>query len=409
MTARKRLLPYPEERALEHAAFALGTVPTRICLVLLPVWCVEVAAEVTEGEPYELIDRYLERGIAEAGLDTPDGLARFFALEMPLVGQALRFLEAIGHVRTSRGGRLALTELGLRSVRDQVRYTVTRQDRRKLYFDAFACRPLTRAHYDARRVPFLSGEQAQQEAEGTARGRGGPRVHILFTTRGFRREALAELAGRGDRERYNLPERIDRPQSLGEELVFLPSYVVRAVDSGSAPRYLVYTPAGDEADHDLGEACSATPEVRSAVEAEEADAVRADGAFAERAGRWLSSRGLAQYRPERRPDGGWRVTLPGDAFAADRVPPAKLGSFVMLGNGFLHIWCAEERVRRGALLERIDAYLAARPNADREEVADRIARVAHQLALGEITVEKLRRGAERTGRQSLAAQLARLA
>ncbi|WP_308299099.1 hypothetical protein [Streptomyces sp. GESEQ-35] len=97
------------------------------------MWRVEVQADATEGEPYELIDRFLERGIAEAGLATADELAAFFALEPALVRQALQFLAAIRHIEEDRHGRLALTELGLRSVRDEIRCTVTQKDRRKLY------------------------------------------------------------------------------------------------------------------------------------------------------------------------------------------------------------------------------------------------------------------------------------
>jgi len=189
MNVKTRLIPYPEERALEDAAYARGTAPTRIFAILLPVWCVEIMATITEGEPYELIDRYLERGIAEANLGTVAELAEFFALDEVLVDRALQFLTAIGHVKTSKG-RLVLTELGLRSVRDQVRYVVTREDRRKLYFDAFGSRPLPRPYYDHRRVTLLSGAVL----EAAVAERGGPRFVPLSSVHGFRREALAQLA-----------------------------------------------------------------------------------------------------------------------------------------------------------------------------------------------------------------------
>jgi hypothetical protein len=72
-----------------------------------------VRATVTEGEDYELIDRYLERAIAETRLDTIADLARFLALDEVIVDRAMRFLTAIEHVRGT-GGRFALTELGVR-------------------------------------------------------------------------------------------------------------------------------------------------------------------------------------------------------------------------------------------------------------------------------------------------------
>jgi hypothetical protein len=403
MNAPARLMPYPEERALEHAAYTLEAVPTRIYSVLLPVWCVEVQADVTEGEPYELIDRFLELGIAEAGLDTAADLAAFLALDTSLVRQALRFLRLIGHVTETADGRVALTELGRRSVRDQVRYTHTRQDRRKLYFDAFGCGPLTRAHYDQRKVTFLDGDAAREALSRS----NGARWHILSVTRGFRREALVELARNPDRDRYNLPERIDNPQSLREEWVFLPAYIVRAVAAGGKVRHLVYTQAADEVADELTAACAATPEVFSALEAEEVETQRQD--FRETAGRWLSTRKLARHQPVKGRDGAWRVTLPAASFGPNRaVPLAKLGSFVVLGSSFFHVWCADERVRRHALIERTDAFLAARPNAGRDVVVAHIARVSRQLHLGAVDIQDLRRAAAETGRRALANQLSGL-
>jgi len=174
--AATRLIPYPEQRAVEDVAFAQQAVPTRIFAFLMPVWRVQIKATVTEGEPYDLIDWYLERGIAEGRLRTAGELAEFFALDPVLVDRALRFLRAIGHVTVS-GEHLALTDLGDRSVREKVRYFVTRQDRRTLYFDAFASRPLTRPYYDPRAVTLLEPEAA----DGIARGRDWPRFTPLFS------------------------------------------------------------------------------------------------------------------------------------------------------------------------------------------------------------------------------------
>ena len=117
MSTNGRLIRYPEERALEDAAFTHGLMPTRIFALLLPIWRVDVRACVTAAEPYALIDRYLELGIGTAGLDSVTGLAGFFGLDDVVVERPLRFLAGIGHV-TMGGGRVALTELGQRSVRD---------------------------------------------------------------------------------------------------------------------------------------------------------------------------------------------------------------------------------------------------------------------------------------------------
>ncbi|WUI01558.1 hypothetical protein OHR68_06980 [Spirillospora sp. NBC_00431] len=139
----KWLIPYPEEHTLEDAAYARGERSTRIYHLLLPVWGVEIRATVTEAEPYDLIDYYLERGIRACALDTTAELADLFSLDEVLVDRALRVLARIGHVGDDEGW-VALTEIGLRSVQDRWRYTVRVLDRRELYFDGICSQPLPR-------------------------------------------------------------------------------------------------------------------------------------------------------------------------------------------------------------------------------------------------------------------------
>lgn len=402
-----RLIRYPEERALEDAVYRLGVTPTRIFALLLPVLRVEIEATVTDGEPYELIDRYLGRAIAEGGLHTAAEMASFLALDEVLVDRALRFLTAIGHI-TVADGRIVLTELGQRSVRDKVRYVVTRKDRRRLYFDAFGSRPLTRPYYDSRTVTFLSGAALR---EATERG-DGPRFQLLTSTYGFRPEALTELFAHADRDRYNLPAGIDNPKQLGSpESVYLPMYVIRAIersDQGAYVRYLAYTQAADEADADIGDICQRTPEIGSVLDTAERDS-RARPDELTRATAWLADRGLGRYRPEQTPDGMWRITLPSSAFdGRGQVPMSKLGSFVILGGDFFHVWCTDRRVRRRALLERADAYLSARRRVDPAVAGVRLGQIAQQLELGTIDLPTLRTMAARDGKRDLAAHLARL-
>jgi len=75
VTAVSGLIRYPEERAVEDAAYRMGLIPTRLCRVMLPVWRAEVRATIYDSEPYDLIDRYLEAAIAKGGLGKP-GRAR---------------------------------------------------------------------------------------------------------------------------------------------------------------------------------------------------------------------------------------------------------------------------------------------------------------------------------------------
>jgi hypothetical protein len=65
---RTQLFSFPEQRVLEDAAYVRDTEPTRIFALLLPVWSVTIEADITEAEDYELIDRFLARGIAEGDL-----------------------------------------------------------------------------------------------------------------------------------------------------------------------------------------------------------------------------------------------------------------------------------------------------------------------------------------------------
>jgi hypothetical protein len=391
---------YSEARALEDVTLWQGAAPTRIFAILLPVWRVEIRATVTQGEDYALIDRFLERGIALAGLDTPAALADFLGLDEVVVDRALRFLAAIGHLARQDGG-LMLTDLGQRSVRDDRRYIVTRQDRRVLYFDAFGSRPLTSPYYDPA-VTLLSPGQAQAVA---AAGE-WPRFRPLSSTHGFRPEALAELARHPERQRFNLPERVDGPEVLGAaEQMFLPMYLVRATQPDQRVRLFAYTQAGDTADLDVSEICERTPEISSLIETEEASAPDFPG----KAARWLEGLNLGAYRPERLAGGAWRVTLPGSAFGGGAALSLVMaGSFVVRDRDVLNVWCEDAGIRRQAFLERVDAYLSYRARPEGAGTEALIGQLARLLDLGEVGVPELRQMAVQAGKSGLAAQLASL-
>ncbi|SDY45114.1 hypothetical protein SAMN05421504_105592 [Amycolatopsis xylanica] len=388
---KKNVMPYPIERALEDVVFGRGLEPARACRLFLPVWQVEVKSTTTEGRPYELIDRYLERGIAEGALSTVADLARFFGLDEPVVDRAVRFLVAIEHLHVS-DGRLTLTELGARSHRDQVSYRVTKEDRRKLYFDGFGSRPLSRRYYDAGTVTFLAGHEVGEHS----------RFLPLTTVTGFRREALAELAALPDRAHYNLPVRIDGPESLGEECVFLPVYVVRAVDSRGA-RLLVYSQAGDEADPDLGAIVERTVTIAAALDNEERGA-RPDEEERKILS-WLEKKGV-DGKPVRQRHGSWQVVLPSSAFApGGSVQLNKLGSFELFDSALVHLWCEDEQVRTKALLSRLQAYLGPWLRGRARDVEGRISRIARQLGFDGLDVADVQEMAERAGNRTLVGKL----
>jgi len=392
----ERLIRYPELRALEDAAYGGGVMPSRIFALLLPVWCVEIRATVTEAEDYELIDRYLEKAIAEADLHTTAELAGFFGLDRVVVDRALRFLTAIEHVAVD-GDRFTLTELGKRSVRDQKSYRVTVNDRRKLYFDGYGSRPLTRPYYDSSAVTFLDPADLS-----TVAGRDGPSFTTLANmSHGFRHEALADLASRSDRDAFNLPARIDNPDSLRETMVHLPIYLVRGLRRGGRPHYLAYSQIDDQADLYLSELCEQTPEIVGVCEN---DAGPGTGVGRERITEWLRKRNLNGRGPELVAGGMWRVTFPASAFTGS-LKLSQVGSFVVLGNTFFHVWCADRRTRQAALVERLDAYLGSRSHVDEEVVRLRLTRLNTQLEL-DADLPTAHQWAVAFGKTTLAEQLA---
>jgi hypothetical protein len=406
MNAVQRLMRFPPERVLEDAAVERALAPTRLHALLLPVWRVEIRATITEGEDFHLIDRHLERGLAYGGLETVAELARFFALEEPLVAQAVRFLTRTGHIE-EHAGRLALTPLGLRSVQDDRRYVITREDRRKLYFEALSCTPLSRAHYDERKVTPLAGEDLQQ----VLNSKDFPRFTMVYATTGFDHGALTRLAtkaGREERDRLNLPAALDQVESLGsEECVFLPVHVVRGLREDGQPGLLVYSQLGSEPDRDLTTAVERADHVLAVIGSEEREAEhRAAGLRA--AENWLEQKGLDDHRPQRRPDGTYSVALPASAYGPDRVPLTRVGSYTVRGSSFFHLWCRDETVRKYALLARLDLRLGARSRLTRSGAEAHVDRLARQLDLPAPDLRRLRKGAENAGYPSLAAQLARL-
>ncbi|GAB2842016.1 hypothetical protein GCM10027074_05550 [Streptomyces deserti] len=406
MSDDRRLMPFPPERVLEDAAVERGLSPTRLHALLLPVWRVEIRATVTEGEDFSLIDRFLERGLAYCGLDTVAELARFFALEEPLVAQAVRFLTRTGHIE-ERAGRLALTPLGLRSVQDDRRYRVTHEDRRKLCFEALACTALPRTHYDDRTVTLLSDDTLSR----VLNGRQYPRFTMVHPMSGFDRQALTRLTrhvGHQERDRLNLPAALDDVESLGEELVFLPVQVVRGLREDGRPGLLVYSQVGDaEPDPALTAVCERAVHVLNVIEAEEREAEHRE-ASRRAAEEWLNQRGLGAHLARRRPDGTYSVELPKSAFGPDGIALTRVGSYALRGSSFFHLWCQDENVRKRALLERLDLRLGTGRRVERVEAESYVDRLARQLRLDVPDLGRLRQGAERAGHRALAAQLARL-
>jgi len=188
-----------------------GARPVRLFALLFPVWCVEISATVCDAQPYEVLDGYLTRAIAEALIGDADELASFFGIERTLVDRALRFLETIGHLHRA-GDAVTLTDLGAQSVRDGHRY-VLKEDRQKLYFDSFTCNPLPKTHYAG--VTYF--------AEANLTGTDRTKFHTLVSLEPFRTEALTALLARSDRSDFNIPDGLQDGTARSVHTEWLPA------------------------------------------------------------------------------------------------------------------------------------------------------------------------------------------
>ncbi|GAA0513874.1 hypothetical protein [Saccharopolyspora thermophila] len=384
-------------RVLEDAAYRQGLNPTRLYALLLPVHEVEVQATTRTSRPYGLIDRFLERAIAEGGITTVPGLADFLALDPVLVDRAVRVLRSIGHLR-AHSDALELTQLARESLRDGTCYEIRRQDRRKLYFDAYRCEPLHRRHY-GNATTFLN------RAEAFAATEADPSVQLLYSWHQFRREALANLARRSDRDEFNLPLSVENPKDARAEYVFLPIYAVRAVARGGTVRYLVYGAATDgELDEGLSDLCTHTPEIAQTLEHEIIPVLDQE----RRIRRWLTNKGFSAREPMRFPDGSWQVDFqPEDFTPAGTREVSGVGTFIDLRTVVVRVWCEDVDVRRRALLARLDGLL----HRFRYRPAEFPAMLRHlgsQLELPGLDANTLRALVREAGRHDLAERLDQL-
>jgi signal transduction histidine kinase len=153
--------------------------------------------------------------------------------------------------------------------------------------------------------------------------------------------------------------------------------------------------------------CEQTTEIVSVLENEELASTPESAETRVRA--WLDGQGLGVHTLVRLDTGAIQVRLPAGSFGADdALRLSQVGSFVMLGDTFFHVWCADRDVRRRALLERVDTYFGSRPRLDAVEAAGWLKQVGRQLMLGDIGLAETRLMAAEAGLPGLAAQLGEL-
>jgi hypothetical protein len=261
-------------------------------------------------------------------------------------------------------------------------------------------------------VTYLDGAGlARHLAEaGHEQSRGAFTPMIRIPLIGFGPDSLASLAAlpASERNRFNLPEQVDKPVLAGDpEQVHLPAYLVRTVDQAGALGYLAYTQAAQEADPEWSRACASTQEVRTLVE-NEYQAGR-DESEQNAARRWVEKRFSGKFGLEWR-QGLLVATLPASAFPepADTFEPRRIGSFIKMDGWYFQLWCDDERLRRRGLLQLTDAYLGARTRISSESAVKRLTRFGRQTGFGPLSPAEITTYARQAGKTALAAQLGKL-
>ncbi|MEU5845307.1 hypothetical protein [Saccharopolyspora shandongensis] len=384
-----------KRRALENAAYREGVYPTRVFPVLFPVHEIEVRATTRTGRDYALIDKFLERSIAEGGITTIPHLAEFLRLDPVLVDRAVRVLRRIGHL-DPHGDQLVLTDLARESLQANTCYEIRREDRRKIYFDGYTSQPMHRRYYQSS-SPFLAPAEALALL--------GKRFSRLSSFRPFRRDALTALARNPDREKFNLPIAVENPQEVQPECVFLPLYLVRTVVRGGHERYLAYSETnGSELDEELSALCTNLPDIGFALQNETPPVSQQEQSVRG----WLERYALAGREFFQHPDGSWQADLaPEDFEPATQRGIRDVGSFVDLGTVVVRVWCQDHEVRRRALLARAKSLLGVfryRP----QDRADLLRMAGDQLEFPDLDDGRLRALATEAGENALIKQLDQL-
>ena len=371
---------YPATRAIEHASTLPGVVPWRIFPVLLPLWQVDISAEVYDHQQFEVIDQFISRAVHEGGISDRDELIAFLNLPEALVDRCLAFLRRIGHV-TSPGPALELTDLGRASVRDGVRYLAT-PHRQTILIERQTGRPLPRAYADAGVTVLDSAEIAQ--------GQLSDRTTFLrvFTHTAFDPKVLSWLVSNPDPAAFNLPAQLRNLRRHEVREGFLPVYLIETTDR----QVLAYSAVGEQRDEFVEGVCAAT----SMLQLIKAEAGREP---AEVWREWhAETPAYASGTLREMPTGEWRVVLHADAFGdAPKMPLLRLGAHQFRGHHFLKVWCDDPATRQEALRQRI-LRIATQPEVTTEaELLRRMRNLAGTLQVPEITMTELREHAQRVG------------
>jgi hypothetical protein len=391
---------YDARIAIEHVQMQRDVQPLRLFGILFPLWDVETTATQREERPYELIERYIERGLDEGQLHTAEELSHFFGLQSETVKKILHFLTTIGHV-TCTGSRWDLTPLGRESIRAGTKY-VAKEKRVRFYFDGYTSYPLRKEHYNSKRVHILSPEEAM---EVHYRKTWGYRFEPLYTIYAWQPSSLHELATRVDRASYNMPPEMQGIQPIHVSQVYIPMYVIESKKPSSASSvaardsyYAVYTGIAARRDLYFEQLINRNEAVLVAlrnVERRSQYDLWMD---------WLRKMDITDVMPLERADGSWQVTLPRSMFEGTQAKfdLSRIGDYELNYGYWIQIWCNDKSLRRKAALDHVLRIVKKQQkDVKRQYIQERLQFKAQQLQTDELELTDLQRRAQEAGMQEL--------
>jgi hypothetical protein len=392
-------------RVVETVQSVPGLAPLRGFRLLFPLWQICIAGRQYEKRPYEVVERFLERAIAEAGLCTAAELSRFFGLPPAAVAKTLAFLRAVGHV-TDDGERLSLTPLGLQSLQSQV-FLRPLESLRLLYCDAFDSQPLPRIYYQYEEL-ILTEEAAMDLSKQASQ------VKCLYSPLPFNSGPFYNLVRSKDREQYNLPSELEPGQEAIKQVVhaYFPLTVVEAHTVGrqgtAAPqkRYLVLSPIPGQRDTFFEQLIQSRPALAySFPELDEDRLLEAIKRHASRQGVQLPT----EAEISRSPTGLWRLIFSARLFRGveERRPVglSELGNYRQEDGYFFQLWCPDEGIRRQSALEQTILFMEREERRKRHvfrgPIVQFMQHVSKRLEIAKPDWQELKAFARNQGREDL--------
>lgn len=363
-TTSPKYLLYSHYKALDQVQ-ELGFIPLRLFRVLYPLWRVRVDGQQRVAAEFDEMEWYLERGMLEAGFTSVTDLAVFFGLEPVFVQRLINSARGIGHI-SGDDAHLALTELGLASVQERVRYEEQKTSS-ELYFDALRNVPLTPEHY---KIPIL---EALPPAGKT------PFQAFYQFDHTWNEDALTQML-QGD-----LPSEIAAVQLINREPAYMPAYFVEARENkpSSLPGLLVFSQVRGLRDTVLEEAVNRDPMVYRALKAKtdsRAEAVR----------RYFEQSGLkkdAWYLNENGPWGA-QVMVDGQVFSSldddesGRLSLRSVGRYTLIYDWCIWVVCDDANIRKQAAAEQLLEWLqSANATPSPNEIQRKFASLCQRLSI----------------------------